>query len=126
MSPLTYDVTTEIGQVRLLTNNRALMETDFDDGEIQAFLTLEGTVRRAAALALETIAADEARILKVIVMGNLRTNGRDTATALRDGAALLREQDAMFDGTFETAEQVATPWAARERWLKQSLRGRLP
>ena len=52
----TYDLTTEIGQVRLLIGDTDITPTtdaQFSDEEIQVFLTLGGSVLMGAAKALE-------------------------------------------------------------------------
>ena len=56
----TYDITTEIGQVRRLINDTDITPTtdaEFSDEEIQFFLDLGGSVLMAAAKALESSAA---------------------------------------------------------------------
>ena len=56
MATWTYDITTEIGQVRLLIGDRDIVPTSdaqFNDEEIQAFLTMGGSVLMGAAKALE-------------------------------------------------------------------------
>ncbi len=52
----TYDITTEIGQVRRLINDTDITPTtdaQFNDEEIQFFITLGGSVLMGAAKALE-------------------------------------------------------------------------
>ena len=56
----TYDLATDIGKVRLLISDTDIIpvtDAQFSDEEIQVFLTIEGSVNLAAALALETWAA---------------------------------------------------------------------
>lgn len=56
MPTWTYDVTTEIGQVRLLIGDRDIDPTSdaqFSDEEIQAFLDMGGSVLMGASKALE-------------------------------------------------------------------------
>lgn len=77
-------------QVRLLIG-----DTDrsiFDDDEIQAFLDLNTSPRRAAAQALDTIAVSEVLLSKKITSQDLSTDGPAVAEALRKLAASLREQ----------------------------------
>lgn len=57
----TYDLTTDIGKVRLYINDRVNTHDDrahFSDEEIQTFLTAEGSVACGAAMALEAWAAE--------------------------------------------------------------------
>lgn len=94
----TYDVTTPVGQVRLLIPDRSAEAHMFEDEELAAFLALEGSVRCAAALALETMAANEAYVQKAIRLLDLSTNGPATAAALLQRAAALRAQQAASGG----------------------------
>jgi hypothetical protein len=89
----TLDSTTDIGRVRLLISDRDPANLLFDDDHIVAFLALEGTVRRAAAQALDTMASNEAMISKVIRTQDLQTDGSKVAAEIRARAAALREQD---------------------------------
>lgn len=50
--PTTYDLTTDIGKIRLHINDRDVSNATFTDEEIQAFLDSEGTVVGAALAAL--------------------------------------------------------------------------
>jgi len=54
----TYDIDTDRGKVRLLIGDTALVDCNFTDDEIDAFLTMAGSViYLAAAYALEAWAA---------------------------------------------------------------------
>lgn len=90
----TLDPTTDIGLVRLLCTDLDSSAPLFTDDQITAFLTLEGTVRLAAAAALETIATSEALISKKIRTQDLSTDGPAVAKELRERAAALRTQAA--------------------------------
>lgn len=124
----TFDVTTSRGQMRLLVPDSNPTTYVFEDAEIDAFLTLEsGSVRRAAAMALETLASNEALVLKVIRILELSTDGAKTADALLKRAALLRSQadevDAAEGALFDWAEMTLDDFSARERRTNQWLRG---
>lgn len=85
------DVTTPLGQVRLLINDTTDSPV-FSDPEIAAFLLLEGqNVKLAAAQALDTIADDEALTSKVIRTQDLSTDGASVAEGLRQRAQQLRD-----------------------------------
>lgn len=91
----TYDNTTDRGRVRLLISDVDVSDVTrqlFDDSEVDAFLALSSGVKRAAALALDTIAADLAMVLRVIKTQDLATDGAKTADALRKQAQALRDQ----------------------------------
>lgn len=53
----TYDISTDIGKIRLLIHDTDITSAHFTDEELQVFLDLEESVYSAAALALETWAA---------------------------------------------------------------------
>lgn len=124
----TYNPETSAGQVRLLCTDAIEEEYIFEDDEIGAFLVLEdSSVRRAAALALETLSTDEARVMKKIEVSNLKTDGPALAKELRERARSLREQadlaDARDGSSWDYAELAVTDAAAEEIWWNQALRG---
>jgi len=87
------------------------------DGDIDAFLALEGSnVKLAAAQALDTIASSEAMVQKRITLLDLQTDGPATARALRDHASALRKQVAVAlaivdpEGMFDIAEIAIPPF----------------
>lgn len=125
----TFDMATDVGKVRLLVPDREADDPFFQDDEVEALLSLEGAnVRRAVALALETIASDTAMTLKAIRLLDLTTDGPKTSDALLKRAALLRVQadlaDAAEEGaSFDIAEMVPNAFAWRERIRNEALRG---
>lgn len=117
----TFDLSNDIGKARLLIPDSSPANYVFEDDELAALLAMEGgVVKRAAALALETIASNEALVLKVIRLLDLSTDGAKTADALLKRAALLRTQataeaeDALEGTAFDIAEQVYDPFGWRE------------
>jgi len=120
----TYDVSTDRGKVRLLITDVQEANPLFQDAEIDAFLTLNTSVRMAAAAALEVIAASEVLVLKKIVNLDLETDGPAVARELRELAKQLRAQETAV-GAFDIAEQIVDPFTEREYWLKQAQRGSL-
>lgn len=125
----TYSLATDAGKIRLLIPDNNASAYVFEDDEIDAFLSLENSnPRRATALALETIASNEALTLKVIELLDLKTDGAKTSDALLKRAALLRKQaddaDAAEDGgSWDIAEWSVSEFAARELLYNQWLRG---
>lgn len=93
MTDSTYDVTTDVGKVRLLLNDIATPWV-FTDADVQAFLDLEGgSVKRAAAQAIDSQATNEALASKVIRDADGKsTDGAKLADAMRRHAAALRAQ----------------------------------
>lgn len=105
MPGFTTDVTTDFGKLRLLITDRDPREPIFDDDDLTTFLALEGgTLKKAAALALETIAVDEVLVLRVIKILQLTVDGAKVSDALLKRAALLRSQ-----ASAEVADEEAAP-----------------
>lgn len=125
----TYDLDTAIGQVRLLITDTSEERLIFSDAEIAAFLSLEGQdVRYSAAQALDTIASQQALLLKVIERLDLKTDGAKLAAELRARAKSLREQsDASVgeDADFDWAEQVYSPFGYPQRLRNELMRSGL-
>ncbi len=123
---MVYDPSTPAGRVRLLINDVDPTSPVFADDEITAFLDLEdGDVRYAAAQALDTIATNEALVLKVVKTMDLQTDGAKVAEALMVRAKALRDQaDTDSDGTIEVitfADPVFGERDARRRAAQRSL-----
>ena len=131
MTSMSYDPTTEIGKVRLLATDTNATAYVFEDVEIETFLSLEsGNLRRAAALALETMASSDAYILKRIKSLDLQTDGPAVSQELRARAADLRKQAFEAEGredggAWDYAEWGVSDFARRERLYNQRLRGAL-
>ncbi len=122
----TYDVTTDRGKVRLLSTDTDADNAFFQDAEVDVFLALQSdNLKRAAAMALDTIASTEALVQKKVKLLNVETDGPSVARALREHAKTLRaEADAEDggDGLFDIAEMVYDPFSARERRWNEYLR----
>ena len=123
----TYDTSSNRGRVRLLIPDADASTHVFEDDEIDAFLSLETDVRRAAALALETIASSQAMTLKVIKLLDLQTDGASVAKSLMTRASALRGQaedaEAMEeDGGLEVIEMVTNDFGFRSRVNAEYLR----
>lgn len=124
----TVDYGTDAGKVRLLITDTDSAYPQFTDEQVAAFLSMEGTFRRAAAMALEVIAVNEALIQKRIVALHLETDGPALAAELRNLAKSLREQDKLAAGsgaTFMIAEFADGPEQRAERLRKLAERGLL-
>ena len=112
---MAYDPATPNGRVRLLIDDTGGTPV-FQDSEINAFLTMNGSSeRRAAAQALLMIASSEARLSKKITSQDLQTDGPAVAAELRAQAALLmsqareQESEAGEGGFFEVVEAPYAP-----------------
>lgn len=97
--------------------------TLLSDDDLETFLALQtGDVRLAAAMALDTIATNEALVQKRIKLLDITTDGPAVAKSLREHAAQLREE-ADGDDAFDWAEMVTTTSAWDERIFAQAQRG---
>ncbi len=86
-----YDTATNVGKVRLLIPDNREADFVFQDHELEALLSLEGeNVWRAAALGLETIAADQALTLKYTQVQDVIVDGTRAAAQLLKRAEGLR------------------------------------
>ena len=71
---------------------------------------------RAAALALNALAGNAARLAGVIGLLDVKLNNALAAKALQDTAQRYLDMDDN-SGAFAIAEQVTTVWNFRDRWL---------
>jgi hypothetical protein len=103
--PITLDLASDIGKIRLLTTDVDEAFPLHTDAELGAFLALEGgNVKRAAAASLEAIAASETLVSKKITTQDLSTDGPAVAKDLREAAKLLRGQADDADAAAGAAE----------------------
>lgn len=115
------DMATPVGVVRLLVPDLTTDTGDatgaymFSDGQLAALLALyNGSVKRAAARAIEIVATDQALLTKVIRTDDLSVNGAVLADSLLKQAKALREdadnEDSLLaDEAFVIAYEDA-PW----------------
>lgn len=115
--------TVEQDDVRLLIADTDSARRMFSTKQIAAFLRMNGGhVKRAAAQALDVIAANEALVSKVIRTQDLATDGAKVADSLRKQAAELRRQADTGEGDedagsgFEIAEFEPYPRRAERAW----------
>lgn len=104
-------ITSDKNRVRLLISDVGGADGDsflFSDSEIETFLALRGDVYRASALALQTIAGNEAQVAKRITFLELSTDGPATTKALMDLAQTF-ESKGDEDTDFEIAQLGLTP-----------------
>lgn len=117
--PYTYDLTTDIGRVRLYIDDRDLSHVSssvpreqrsaiFDDDEIAEFLAMEGRVYRAAAVALTTIANNRSLLVQrrdldgaTVDFGSLRSD------LLKSAEAFIALDDQTAGGDMAPADGIA-------------------
>lgn len=109
---VTFDVTTDVGTVRLLIPDMDQHgDHIYEDNEIERFLALSAnSVWIAAALALEAAATQDALALKVASALDLSTDGAKHLSGLMARAARLR-QDGANPPDADTAAEVAFGFA---------------
>lgn len=97
-----------VDRVRFLIADTKDIRPIFQDEEIQDLLVMErNRVYAAAALALETMASDQAYVLKVVSHNGISTNGPSVSAELRNRAAVLRaKQKEIDDGDDEPGSSV--------------------
>ena len=139
-----YNPGTPIFYVRSLIPDTNVSAQVFSDEELNGFLWLTSSqglyasgqaaalasvqtvvpqvfsYRRAAAMAIDVIAADQGRLAIIQQILDVKIDGGKAQAALHEVAESLREQDDI--GNFGIAEMVFDPFAARERAYAQLLR----
>ncbi len=109
----TYDLTTDVGKVRLLISDKDIANAVFSDEELEVFLTSEGSVKLGAAAALEAWAAsyaanpDNEHIGDYSYGQSVSAKMLDLAAKLRAGAAVPAIGWAEMD-LLDTAETEVT------------------
>lgn len=92
---MAIDYTTAVGMVRLLLNDITETALVFSDDELEALVTLEGgSVKLAAAQAIDTNATNLVLASRVLRTQDVQTDGAKVADAMRKHADRLREQAA--------------------------------
>ncbi len=95
---MAIDYSTDVGQIRLLIADTDPASQLLNDPQLQALFAMEGSVKRAAAQALDIIASSEALVSKVISLNGLSVDGTKVAGELRARAGELRRQLDEGDG----------------------------
>ena len=125
--PDTYDLTTNIGKVRLKIADTDITNPIFSDAEIQSFIDSARTLLEAAAGALYAIAADRARLATKKTAGNYTEDLTQLADNLRKTAKeyleLARFDDGVVDGYSEMDWDGVGGMAQRQRIENELLRG---
>lgn len=137
----TYDIANapQISIPRLLVADTDATHPIFQDDEILAAYTVDSiavfppigqgiaitygspSYRRAAAVLLDVLAANKARLAAALEVLDIKLDPSKAAKELRATAQQLRDTEA-DSGAFAIAEMVNTSFTARERTWKQLLR----
>jgi hypothetical protein len=122
----TYDLTTDVGKIRLNTFGDDTGNPIFSNEELQAYYDQEGHVKLAAARVLLVVASRELFIQKVMTNMGLTTDGAKLADSFRALAKTLKDevkeeqaaQDAANDETgWDSAEINVDQNTATDIWL---------
>lgn len=111
------DFTTDVGKIRVLipdlSTDDFTVDTDylFRDDELDALLSIyQGSIRRAAASALDALAVNEALLYRYLRTDDLTVDGTKGAEVLRKRANTLRgEADTEDAIALEEAFQIVYP-----------------
>jgi len=103
----TYDLSTDVGQIRMLVPDTDHTTHCFEDDEVQAALTIEGSTQLAAALLLEIMARDRAKIAVRISRGGVSEDLSQVAKELLAQARAIREQQVALGDV--PLEAIVTP-----------------
>ncbi len=145
----TYDLATEplLSRVRLLVADTNSAKPIFQDDEINAAIQMESSqglyisgqasqgalnlqipyvpqiysLKRSAALLLDSIAANYSRLTQVIELLDVKVTAGQQAKDLRAQAKQYRDDEAN-SGSFAIAEMIPNDFAARERIWKVAQR----
>ena len=122
MADFSYDLATTVGKIRLLIMDKETTDYIFTDAELTEFYSLEdSSIFCAAALALESIASNEAYVQKRIKILDITTDGPAVAKSLLERAKILREKAAEADWDIDWAEMAVSDFAYREMIEKDRL-----
>jgi hypothetical protein len=117
-----YDPTTAIGQIRLISFDSDATNVQLQDEDIAAFLSLENnSVRRAAAMVLDRLAVKYAMVQGAVKLLDLECDGTKVAQEFRAQAKDLRRQEEVL-AQFDVAEMVLDEFTYRERVIDEALR----
>ena len=120
----TYDLTSSVGQVRLLIMDTDTSDAVFSDAEISVFLALESdSVRLGAATALEAIASEKGRLAVFLRTLNYEKDSKETVKDILAIAQRLRdlEEDAPAYGVAEVAQTAfSVVDIIVNRWIREA------
>ena len=96
----TYDLSTDRGKCRLLASDTNVHDAIFEDDEWDAILAMESdNVYLAAALGLDTMAGDAAKVAIITKNDALGTDPSKVPALLQAAAAVLRTRSSAGSGS---------------------------
>lgn len=125
----TFDPATDLGKCRLLTTDTDTTRQIMSDEDLAAFVVMAGHYMPAAAMALDSIAANEVLSLKVLNIMGMSTDGASVAKMLMLRAQKIRDDYDRYCAAngpgFATAEMPDGAFAWEEKYLKEWQRGHI-
>ena len=125
----TYDPTTDLGKCRLLCSDTDSTRQIMSDEDLAAFIVMAGHYMPAAAMALDSIAANEVLSLKILNIMGMSTDGASVAKMLMARAQKIRDDYMRYSAAngpgFATAEMPDGTFSWDEKILKEYMRGHL-
>lgn len=85
----TYDLSTDVGLLRLEIQDTSEAQAAFSDQELAVFLAREGSVGLAAVAAVDVLIVDRARRQRMFNISGAMYDDRGAVSALREARALL-------------------------------------
>jgi hypothetical protein len=124
-----YDISTDLGKCRLLITDTDPTRPLLDDADVQAFITMTGHYMPAAAMALDTLAANMVFSQGVVNIMGMTVDSASAAKMLMARAEKLRADYALYSSSngpgFATAEMPDGAFSWEEKVIKEYLRGHL-
>jgi len=118
-----FDTATNIGKVRALCRDTDASSYVLSDEEINVFLSLEeNCLYSSAALALESIAADKAKLSKSISAGDYKEDTTKIADQLLKTAEKFRERANSIPAEAQV-EEILTDFNYNDILTNKALRG---
>lgn len=112
-----YDITTDIGKLRMMVSDNAILDTGagakpdgtfYSDEELQVFIDLAGSWKRAVSLVLRALANAYARQAIVQEIDGYREDLSKISAQLQDAAT---KWDKQLDTLASVANDAAVSWA---------------
>ena len=112
-----YDLSTDIGKLRMVINDVSLLDTNagvrpdgtfYADEELQVFIDLAGSWKRAVSLVLRALATAYARLAIVQEIDGYKEDLSKISAQLQDAAT---KWDKQLDTTAAAASDAAVNWS---------------
>jgi hypothetical protein len=124
-----YDISTDLGKCRLLITDTDATRPLLDDEDVQAFITMTGHYMPAAAMALDTIAANMLLSQGVVNIMGMTVDSASAAKMLMARAEKLRSDYTLYSASngpgFATAEMPDGTFSWDEKIMKEYMRGHI-